>query len=242
MNKNAIYKQLEEQLVKYRDLINVDVNENEDDFVTLDQKQPADFGVVGRYETLSDMKKNFPLVPVRREVKDRLDKVDMVLKKINKNLQLVVAYGYRNLEIQQKYFDEQKKAYLEKETLVQQEDIDELIHRVIAVPTVAGHPTGGAVDVFIEDNRDGTRLDFGAPLFTFDSKDVYSFSPFVSNEAKQNRQLLRKVLMSQDFAPYDGEWWHFSFGDKEWAFYYKKPYAIYEQKPKKIVFECVGQQ
>lgn len=241
MDKNTIYKQLEEKLVKYKDLVNIAVDENGDGFVTLRQTQPSDFGVIGRYETLSDMRENFPLVPVRREVRDKLDKVDKALKETNKNLQLVVAYGYRSLEIQQKYFDEQKKSYLERG--VQEEgNIDEVIHRLIAVPTVAGHPTGGAVDVFIEDNRDETKVDFGVPLFTFDSKDVYSFSPFVSNEAKQYRELLRQVMMSQDFAPYDGEWWHFSFGDKEWAFYYQRPYAIYEQKTERTVFKYIEEQ
>ncbi|MDR3125675.1 MAG: hypothetical protein LBU20_01195 [Candidatus Nomurabacteria bacterium] len=29
-----------------------------------------------------------------------------------------------------------------------------------------------------------------------------------------------KPMMSQGFAPYDGEWWHFSYGDREWAAWY----------------------
>jgi len=45
----------------------------------------------------------------------------------------------------------------------------------------------------------------------------------------KNRILLRYLLKKQGFAPYDGEWWHFSYGDREWAFYYKKKNAIYGQ-------------
>ncbi len=241
MDKNTIYRQLEEKLVKYKDLVNIVAKDNGDDFVTLLQTEATDFGVVGQYETLSDMKENFPLVPVRREVKERLDQADKELKKINPNFQLVVAYGYRSLEIQQKYFEIQKREYLAN-GIQENESIEEVIHRLIAVPSVAGHPTGGAVDVFIQDNRNGAKLDFGVPLFTFDSKDVYTFSPFISDEAKQNRQILRRIMMSQGFAPYDGEWWHFSFGDKEWAFYYQKTNAIYEQKSEKIVFNCIKNQ
>lgn len=242
MNKNIIYQQLEESFVKYRDLISIAVRENQDGFICLSQTEPEDYGVIGRYEVLGDMKENFPLVPIRNEVKDKLDQADKALKEIDPNLQLVVAYGYRSLEIQRKYFDIQKKNYFQTKQFESGEDLNEIIHRLIAVPNVAGHPTGGAVDVFIENTRDGSKLDFGVPIFTFDSKDAYSFSPFVNSEAQENRKLLRKVMMSQGFAPYDGEWWHFSFGDKEWAFYYQKPFALYEQKRQEAVFKFIGKQ
>lgn len=234
MKRDQIYNQLENKLVKYKDLISIAAHDNGNDFVTLPQKKPENFGVIGQYEALTDMKENFPFVPVRTEVKERLDQADFELKQINPNLQLVVAYGYRSLEIQQKYFEIQKQGYLTKE-IQEEENLEEVIHRLIAVPYVAGHPTGGAVDVYIQDNVTGAKLDFGVPLFTLDSKDLYTFSPFISDIAKQNRLLLRKIMLDQGFAPYDGEWWHFSFGDKEWAFYYQKPYAIYEQKSERFV-------
>lgn len=31
------------------------------------------------------------------------------------------------------------------------------------------------------------------------------------------------------FTPFDGEYWHFSYGDRERAFYYDQPHAIYDQ-------------
>ena len=31
------------------------------------------------------------------------------------------------------------------------------------------------------------------------------------------------------FYQYPAEWWHFSFGDKEWAAANKKDYALYDQ-------------
>lgn len=41
--------------------------------------------------------------------------------------------------------------------------------------------------------------------------------------------LLRDCMLTAGFAPYDGEWWHFSYGERDWAHYYKKPNAIYGQ-------------
>ncbi|QQR69366.1 MAG: hypothetical protein IPI58_01405 [Alphaproteobacteria bacterium] len=36
-------------------------------------------------------------------------------------------------------------------------------------------------------------------------------------------------MTSVGFAPFDGEWWHFSYGDREWAKYYGRSHAIYSQ-------------
>lgn len=233
MNKTTTYTKLEAQLVKYRDLVGVTVDESNDPFVELPDRLPGDYGAIGRYQALGDMKETFPQVPVRKSIKEKLDRADKKLKTINPSLQLVVAYGFRSLEVQQNYFELIRAQVIQDKN--RDEDLDEIVHRQIAVPAVAGHPTGGAVDVFIQDSQTGSMLEFGTSLFDFDSKDVYVFSPFISETAKKNRALLREILLDEEFAPYDGEWWHFSFGDKEWAFYYKKPFALFEQKSEKYV-------
>ena len=112
MNKNTTYKQLEDKLVKYKDLKDIPVKENGDVFVSLRPSKPETYGAIGQYEALGDMKDKFPLVPIRKSVSRRLDLVDKALKEINGNLQLVIAYGFRSLEIQQYYFEIQKKKYL----------------------------------------------------------------------------------------------------------------------------------
>lgn len=224
MNRSEIYQQLEENLVTYKDVLSVPVQEIGDPFVTL--KTAGSRNAIGKYAALTDMKEDFPDIPVRTEVADMLNLANSILKRVNANYQLVVSYGFRSLEVQQRYFNEQRRKY----PLANDDETLEIIHRLIAVPEVAGHPTGGAVDAYIVDTRTGESLNFGTPIYTFDSKDVYTFSPFIDEVAKQNRLLLREAMMSVGFAPFDGEWWHFSFGDKEWAFYYKKPTAIYEQK------------
>jgi D-alanyl-D-alanine dipeptidase len=59
--------------------------------------------------------------------------------------------------------------------------------------------------------------------------DTYVFSPFIARECWHNRQILRACMIKAGFAPFDGEWWHFSFGDREWACYFNQPTAIYSQ-------------
>jgi D-alanyl-D-alanine dipeptidase len=63
-------------------------------------------------------------------------------------------------------------------------------------------------------NEKGIPLDFGTPMHALE-KNSYVFSPFISDKATLNRKLLRHIMQSSGFAPYDGEWWHFSYGDRE---------------------------
>lgn len=218
------YTILENSMVKYRDLVGITVQENGEPFVLLPTNSNQ---VIGQYLSLKDMQAVFPQVPIRLTVKKKLDQANTHLQKKYPYLQLIVSYGYRSSEIQNKYFFDQKKKL--EICGVPAEKIYEEVHRFVAVPSVAGHPTGGAVDVLIWDSDKRKFLDFGTTIFDFSSKDMYALSPYISEETKTNRLLLRNILIEVGFAPFDGEWWHFSYGDKEWAYYYKQPNAIYEQ-------------
>ncbi len=152
------------------------------------------------------------------------------LKTASKNLQsklpgakLVIVYGYRHPKIQKKYFDNQCKRFKEFK-----KDLLEQVHKLIAVPEVAGHPTGGAVDVTIQLND--VNLDMGTEIADFSNPKILpTFSSSITETQKANRLLLRSIMMQAGFAPFNGEWWHFSYGDKEWAYYYLYPFAIYDQ-------------
>jgi D-alanyl-D-alanine dipeptidase len=97
---------------------------------------------------------------------------------------------------------------------------------LIAYPPVAGHPTGGAVDVTLV--TDGFDIDMGGVIADFsDEERIRTFSNSVTAFQKENRLMLRELMLSHGFAPFDGEWWHFCFGDREWAAYYGEKAAIY---------------
>lgn len=51
-----------------------------------------------------------------------------------------------------------------------------------------------------------------------------------SPEQAQRRSLLHDLMVAEDFAPFYGEWWHFSYGDREWAAFYNVEKAMYAQK------------
>jgi D-alanyl-D-alanine dipeptidase len=78
-----------------------------------------------------------PLPLVRESVLEKLQNVGRLFNKIHPDWRLVVTEGWRSLEVQTRKFNEK---YRELENI-------ELAHRMIAAPVVAGHPSGGAVDV-----------------------------------------------------------------------------------------------
>lgn len=217
---------LENKMVKYRDLIKVEVKENEEPFVVVDQKIISS----GYFNLMSDMKKGLKnKIIVRKTVSEKLINAQNELIKINLSLSLYLSYGYRSIEVQKKLFLKQLRQISRFDFFSNPQKLYEEIHRHIAVPTVAGHPTGGAVDLLIFDNKKREFLEFGSSMYDVSTKKSYSFFPNISSIAKKNRMLLRNLMMKYDFAPFNGEWWHFSYGDREWACYYKKKFSIYDQ-------------
>jgi D-alanyl-D-alanine dipeptidase len=112
------------------------------------------------------------------------------------------------------------------------EDLAEYVHQHVAVPSVAGHPTGGAVDVTIAE--DGTPVDIGHSYADFESPKYVAFAEGLTEPQRQNRARLREAMVQAGYAPFNGEWWHFSYGDPEWAALWGEPAAIYKQLEKPI--------
>jgi len=214
-------------LVKYQDLLTIkeyDFMTNKEEFVFLPRE---DEFLIGFYQEMCNMNQYEKQIPIRKTVYDKLRKVAEKLKKFNYNYKLIVVYGYRALEIQKEYFD---KIYNEvKDKFENEIEMLEYIHKKIAVPEVAGHPTGGAVDIAILDEEKNIIIDFGSKILDWDDEKCYYNSDEISEIARNNRKLLRDFMINEGFAPFDGEWWHFSYGDKEWAFYYNKEKALYNQ-------------
>jgi D-alanyl-D-alanine dipeptidase len=220
--QDVVYQRLEEKMLKYSDYADVPVVATEEEVLFEALRSQ---GVLQVRHSDQDMAEfTGDTVYVRRPLVDLLYWAGQGLKNLDRSLTLRVVYGFRGLEVQTKLFETAKA------TLVQQysndDELVEATHRRIAVPSVAGRPTGGAVGVDML--RDSEPVDLGTPAMDL-SRDSFTFSPFISRTAWENRQLLRRAMMAAGFAPYDGEWWHFSYGDKEWARYHRKAGALYDQ-------------
>lgn len=222
LTRADIYVMLEEKMLSYKDYADIPVIPEEDEIGFVAVRPSAVLSVSPINDDTVSLTRDELLL--RSAVADRLYWAGQELKNLDKRLRLEIVYGYRALEVQKKLFDAAKEALVAEYQI--EDELIEATHRRIAVPDVAGHPTGGAVDVQML--RGETLVDMGTPVWDF-SRDSFTFSPFITREAWENRQLLRRAMMAAGFAPYDGEWWHFSYGDKEWSRYYGLPGALYDQ-------------
>ena len=159
---------------------------------------------------------------VRQSVAEKLQRINKKLAA--RNFAIVVTFGYRHMNIQQKYFDarlNQIRAETSMSSEISTDTLYSLVHNFVAVPSVSGHPTGGAVDLTLRSK--GFDLDMGTGIADFSNPSkLPTFSKEITSEQLANRIILRNEMLNENFAPFNGEWWHFSFGDKEWAYWYKR--------------------
>jgi D-alanyl-D-alanine dipeptidase len=77
------------------------------------------------------------------------------------------------------------------------------------IASKSGHTRGSTVDLTIIDVTTGKELDMGSPYDFFGVKS-HPFHTDISKKQRENRMLLRKVMMQNNFRPYQNEWWHFT--------------------------------
>ncbi|GAA0279322.1 M15 family metallopeptidase [Cryptosporangium japonicum] len=92
--------------------------------------------------------------------------------------------------------------------------------RFISPPEVAPHCTGGAIDLTLCSD-DGVELDMGTEVNASpvaSANRCYTGAPDIPAEAAANRRLLVDALTRAGLVNYPTEWWHWSFGERYWAY------------------------
>lgn len=95
---------------------------------------------------------------------------------------------------------------------------------------IPAHSTGGAFDIYLIDEN-GDPLDMGIhPKDWMEDKDgsiSQTNSMVISKQAQNHRAIMSGVLEAVEFANYPTEYWHWSYGDRYWAFQLGRSHAIY---------------
>lgn len=90
------------------------------------------------------------------------------------------------------------------------------------------HLTGGSVDLTLFDTSTGNTLDMGT---AFDEPSRRSYSSALELEApsaaQQHRRILIHTLTAAGFTNLPSEWWHFDFGNQNWAFFGQHSHAVF---------------
>lgn len=153
---------------------------------------------------------------VRKSVLQKLCTANSYLPK---GYTLCLKEGYRSKAQQEQSFQNVLTEYQKKFKDKTYKDIFKLVSEYVAPIEVAGHPTGGAVDVVLLQNRKeiwmGTKFN-DEPSET--ENRTYLNSVLIDEEARLNRELLIQVMNKSGFTNYPAEWWHWSYGDKYWAY------------------------
>ena len=92
------------------------------------------------------------------------------------------------------------------------------------------HATGGAIDVYlINDKGDPINMGIHPKDWMEDDDGSISLtaSQKISAEAQKNRKIMSKVLSAVGFVNYPTEYWHWSYGDRYWAYHKNESHAIY---------------
>jgi zinc D-Ala-D-Ala dipeptidase len=151
------------------------------------------------------------------------------LRQLNPQVTFKVTDALRPIELQRQYFEKIRDEFQHKEGL-QGEALYDRVTQVIADPDLCPpHTTGGAIDLTLIDISSQQELDMGTKIDELEDERIYMFHPNLSTSTKKNRILLYTVLSEAGFIDWPGEWWHYSYGDQQWALVTGQAYAIYDK-------------
>jgi len=126
------------------------------------------------------------------------------------NLSLKVFDAYRP---QQSVDHFVRWAKVLNDTLMKQQYYPEvpknMLFKLGYIASKSGHTRGSTVDITIIDLATKKELDMGSPYDYFGT----ASHPMQNNLTKvqrANRLLLRNLMLSNGFKPYENEWWHFT--------------------------------
>jgi D-alanyl-D-alanine dipeptidase len=154
---------------------------------------------------------------VRTQLRDRLLKAAATLPS---GLRLLLIEGYRPPALQLAQFTGYESELARRFPDWDGGRLRREASRYISPPEVAPHCTGGAIDLTLCAD-DGSELDMGTAVNASPVESAnrcYTAAEDISPEAARNRSVLSTALVGAGLVNYPTEWWHWSFGDRYWAF------------------------
>jgi zinc D-Ala-D-Ala dipeptidase len=209
-------------------ILSIHIHECREVLVDIKESGAISYGPAPEYP---ETEKHYTLV--RKTVYGKLVQAQALLPR---GLRLRLYEGYRHPDTQIKLFDQELQRAKKRHPESSEEKIflhaTRLVSPVInfdGTANIPPHCTGGAIDVEIINSK-GNVLDFGMEIRNWSSvhPDLCrtDYSDLSTNSAK-NRKLLLHVMTQSGFTDYPNEWWHFSYGDRYWAFRTGHKHAIY---------------
>jgi zinc D-Ala-D-Ala dipeptidase len=178
-----------------------------------------------------------------------VEKLLRVKRHLPKGWNFKIWDGYRPLSVQDKLHKGLWDLRSKENPSWDEAELKKAVEKFVAFPSYdpakpSPHNTGGAVDLTIVTD-DGIELPMGTEFDEFHERSYSDYfldqdrhddsgagdgASFEARVHQSNRDLLRELIASEGFAPYKWEWWHFSFGNQDWAAHSGNEVAIYGSK------------
>lgn len=156
-----------------------------------------------------------------------------LLQYLPHNIGITFFEGYRPLWKQREYFD---KVFMELLQQFNDGDIEKAYTETCKlvspfIDNIPVHCTGAAIDFSLfefNDQGDKKLLDLGKFGVIFGKNDQSStLTENVTIAQSKNRKMLLEAASKVGLVNYGYEWWHYSYGDRSWAYFEKKEKAQY---------------
>lgn len=147
------------------------------------------------------------------------EKINLAQASLSGGLKLLIRCGYRTPEVQARGYNETYAELAAANPDWDEVKMSEEIEKQVDPPDVGPHCSGGAVDLSIVD-KNGVELDMGTTLGVrgnFSTR-MYTYSDEITESQRANRKILIDAMTGVEFFDFPAEWWHWSYGEREWAF------------------------
>ena len=158
----------------------------------------------------------------RRSVVDRLKIANDLLPP---DYALHILCGYRSVKEQEQQWQSGIKKLRQKFPNLSTQELENKNRKLCADPRngFGPHQTGGAVDLTLFYKN--IPVDMGGKYNSGINSKTYSHT--ITRQQQRNRRILIRVMHRAGFQNYPNEWWHWSYGDRAYATYKHKKFAIY---------------
>lgn len=155
-------------------------------------------------------------------------KLHAVADSLPERYKLIVRAAHRPQEVQIALLQLVVREHKIKNPEVSDEAALEYARIFVSDPAIKlpPHCCGAAVDVDVLDQQTGRLVDFGCPVNT-DGPQAFLHSSDIHPQQTAHRTMLLTAMLRAGFASYYAEWWHYSYGDQLWAYFYSQKNALY---------------
>ncbi|WP_435102833.1 M15 family metallopeptidase [Arhodomonas sp. AD133] len=171
-----------------------------------------------------------PVCYARASVRERLL---TVADRLPAGLRLVVLDAWRPFGVQQYLYDHLQTVLREMRPDLDDNEIARRTREFVAPPSrdrsaPSPHLTGGSVDVTVCD-ADGRMLAMGSDFdeITPRSHTRHYEGSGDASTVREYRRMLYHAMTAAGFTNLPSEWWHYDFGNQQWAWYHGEPRARY---------------